>query len=148
MEEKITNRDLITRTPVVQRTMGSQHLLVSRKCNVAVCYVRWIFCCCFKLHWSLFSIHFRYRLPYQANNMYFFQVYVTYNASSCDIKYIFEVKLTFDMLTVRGQQHSFSTHERIILWKYQSLWDRKIFGTDGDANPQPLDSCRMLQCRV
>ena len=33
---------------------------------------------------------------------------------------IFEVKLTFDMLTVRGQQHSFSTHERAFLWKCQS----------------------------
>ena len=28
---------------------------------------------------------------------------------------IFEVKLTFEMLTVRGQQHSFSTHERVFL---------------------------------
>ena len=35
---------------------------------------------------------------------------------------IFEVKLTFEMLTVRGQQHSFSTHERVFLWKCQSFW--------------------------
>ena len=37
----------------------------------------------------------------------------------------FEVKLTFEMLTVRGQQHSFSTHERVFLWKCQRFWDRK-----------------------
>ena len=29
-----------------------------------------------------------------------------------------EVKLTFEMLTVRLQQHSFSTHERMSLWKF------------------------------
>ena len=29
----------------------------------------------------------------------------------------FEVKLTFEMLTVRGKQHAFSTHERMFLWK-------------------------------
>ena len=45
---------------------------------------------------------------------------------------IFEVKLTFEMLTVRGQQHSFSTHEWVFLWKCQSFGDRKC------------DSCRML----
>ena len=28
-------------------------------------------------------------------------------------------ELTFEMLTVRGQQHSFSTHERMFLWKCQ-----------------------------
>ena len=28
---------------------------------------------------------------------------------------IFEVKLTFEMLTVRGQQHSFLTHEQLFL---------------------------------
>ena len=28
------------------------------------------------------------------------------------------------MLTVRGQQHSFSTHERVFLWKCQRFWDR------------------------
>ena len=34
-----------------------------------------------------------------------------------------EVKITFETLTVRGQQHSFSTHERVFLWKFQSFWD-------------------------
>ena len=29
------------------------------------------------------------------------------------------------MLTVHGQQHSFSTNERMFLWKCQSFWDRK-----------------------
>ena len=36
-------------------------------------------------------------------------------------KDIFEVKLTFEMLTVRGQQHSFSTHERVFLGKCPNL---------------------------
>ena len=38
---------------------------------------------------------------------------------------IFEVKLTFEMVTVGGQQHSFWTHEWMFLWKCQSFWDRK-----------------------
>ena len=46
---------------------------------------------------------------------------------------IFEVKLTFEMLTVRGQQHSFSTH--VFLWKCQSLWDRKRFDLRGTRTP-------------
>ena len=29
------------------------------------------------------------------------------------------------MLTVRGQQHSFSTHERVFLWMCQRFWERK-----------------------
>ena len=28
------------------------------------------------------------------------------------------------MLTVPGQQHSFSTHEGVLLWKCQSFWDK------------------------
>ena len=46
---------------------------------------------------------------------------------------IFEVKLTFEMLTVRGQQHSFSTH--VFLWKCQSLWERKRFDLRGTRTP-------------
>ena len=38
---------------------------------------------------------------------------------------IFEVKLTFEKFTVHGQQHSFSTHGWVFLWKCQSFWDRK-----------------------
>ena len=49
--------------------------------------------------------------------------------------YIFEVNLTFDMLTVRGQQHSFSTHERVFLWKCQSFWDRKCLDLRGTRTP-------------
>ena len=44
---------------------------------------------------------------------------------------IFEVKLTFDMFTVRGQQHLFWTHERMLLWKCQSFWDRKCLDLRG-----------------
>ena len=35
------------------------------------------------------------------------------------LKYFFNVKLTFEMVTVRGQQHTFSTHERMFLRKCQ-----------------------------
>ena len=38
------------------------------------------------------------------------------------------------MLTVRGQQHSFSTHERVFLWKCQSFWDRHV-STWGGLEP-------------
>ena len=48
---------------------------------------------------------------------------------------IFEVKLTSDMLTVHGQQHSFSTHERMFLWKCQSFWDRKSLDLRGTRTP-------------
>ena len=48
---------------------------------------------------------------------------------------IFGVKLTFDMLTVRGQQHSFSTHERVQLWMCQSFWDRKCLDLRGTRTP-------------
>ena len=34
------------------------------------------------------------------------------------------MKLAFDLLSVRGQQHSFLTHEQAFLWKYQFFWDR------------------------
>ena len=44
-------------------------------------------------------------------------------SSSCIV--IFEVKLTFERLTAHGQQYSFSTHERMFMWKCQSYWHRK-----------------------
>ena len=47
----------------------------------------------------------------------------------------FLVKLTFGMLTVRGQQRSFSTHERIFLWNCQSFWDRKCLDMRGTRTP-------------
>ena len=48
---------------------------------------------------------------------------------------IFEVKLTFEMLTVRGQQHSFSTYGWMFLWKCQSFWDRKCLHLRGNQTP-------------
>ena len=48
---------------------------------------------------------------------------------------IFEVRLTFDMLTVRGQRHAFSTHERVFLWKCQRFWDRKCLDLRGARAP-------------
>ena len=48
---------------------------------------------------------------------------------------IFDVKLTFEMLTVRGQQHSFSTHERMFLWQCQRFWDRKCLDPRGTRTP-------------
>ena len=35
------------------------------------------------------------------------------------------------MLTVRGLQHLFSTHERVLLWKCRSFWDRKCLDRRG-----------------
>ena len=36
-------------------------------------------------------------------------------------RHFFQVKLAFEMLTVRRQQHSFSTHDRMFVWKCQSF---------------------------
>ena len=44
-------------------------------------------------------------------------------------------KLTFEMLTVRGQQHSLSTHKRVFLRKCQSFWDRKCLDLRGTRTP-------------
>ena len=38
------------------------------------------------------------------------------------------------MLTVRGQQHSFSTYELVFLWKCERFWDRKCLDLRGDSN--------------
>ena len=54
----------------------------------------------------------------------------------CDID-SFEVKLTFEMLTVRGQQHSFSTHERMSLLKCQIVEtknEKNVLGEGGTLN--------------
>ena len=45
------------------------------------------------------------------------------------------VKLTFNMVSVRGQQHSFSTHKRVFLWNCQSFWDRKCLDLRGTRTP-------------
>ena len=50
-------------------------------------------------------------------------------------KDIFQVKLTFEILTVRGHQHSFSTHERVFLWKCQRFWDRKCLNLRRTRTP-------------
>ena len=42
------------------------------------------------------------------------------------------------MLTVHGQQHSFSTHEQMFLWKCQSFWDRKCLDLRGTRTPNLL----------
>ena len=55
-----------------------------------------------------------------------------------ELEDIFEVKLTFERLTVCGQQHSFSTHERMFLWKCQSFWDRKCLDLRGTRTPNLL----------
>ena len=39
---------------------------------------------------------------------------------------------------VRGQQHSFSTHVRVFLWKCQSFWDRKCLELRGTRTPNLL----------
>ena len=62
------------------------------------------------------------------------QTSVLFNNGSGGID-IFEVKLTFKMLTVRWQQHSFSTHERMFLWNYHSFWDRKCLDLRGTRTP-------------
>ena len=62
--------------------------------------------------------------------------YATINCSALNTcKYVFEVKLTFEMLTLRGQQHSFSVHERVFLWKCQNFWDKKSLDLRGTRTP-------------
>ena len=39
------------------------------------------------------------------------------------------------MLTVRGQRHSFSTHERVFLWKCQSFWNWECLDLSGTRTP-------------
>ena len=51
------------------------------------------------------------------------------------LRLFFEVRLTFEMLTVRGQQHSFSTHGRVFLGKFQGFWDRKCLDLRGTRTP-------------
>ena len=45
------------------------------------------------------------------------------------------VELTFEMLTVHGQQHSFLKHEQMFLWKCQSFWDRNCLDLRGTRTP-------------
>ena len=56
----------------------------------------------------------------------------------------FLVKLIFEMLTVRSQQHSFSTDSRMFFWKCQRFWRQKMCGPERDSKPNLSDFCRML----
>ena len=58
-----------------------------------------------------------------------------YSALLWHHQYFFKVNLTFEMLTVHGQQHSFSTHEQMFLWKCQSFCDRKCLDLRGTRTP-------------
>ena len=51
------------------------------------------------------------------------------------IPWCLEEKLSFEMLTVRRQQHSISTHERTFLWMCQSFWNRKWLDLRGTRTP-------------
>ena len=57
------------------------------------------------------------------------------NTGFGDIDIYFKVKLTFEILTLRRQQHSFSTHDRMCLWKCKSFWDRKCLDLWGTRPP-------------
>ena len=48
---------------------------------------------------------------------------------------IFEVQLTLEMLTVREQQHSFSTYERMFFF-VPKFWDRKCLDLRGARTPK------------
>ena len=48
---------------------------------------------------------------------------------------IFYVKFTFEMLTVRGQQHSFSMHERMFLWKLKAFEAENVSILGGTRTP-------------
>ena len=56
---------------------------------------------------------------------------------------IFVVKLTFEMLTVLEQQHSFLTRMGVLV-KVSKFLRQKMSRPEGDSNPQSLNSCQML----
>ena len=62
------------------------------------------------------------------------------NTGSGDID-IFEVKLTFEMCTVCGQQCSFLTHKRMFLWKCERFGDRKCLDLRGTR----ISNLRIIQ---
>ena len=69
--------------------------------------------------------------------LWFSSVIIKYNFLTPHIVFgdIFEVKLTFEMFTVRGQQHSFSTHERVLFWKCQSFETENVSTWEGLGSP-------------
>ena len=68
------------------------------------------------------------------------------NTGSGDID-ILKVELTFEISTVRGQQHSF--RERMFLWKYWRFKDRKCLAARGTRTPNrsPVNSTHKGQWR-
>ena len=65
-----------------------------------------------------------------------------YSPSCCPLVFL-PVKLIYEMYTVHRHQCLFSTRERIFLGKCRSCWNKKCL-EQGELNPQPSDSCRML----
>ena len=59
------------------------------------------------------------------------------NPTSCGID-IFEVKLTFEMLTVRATAFIFDTQTGILV-KFQRFCDRKCLNLRGTQTPNPRD---------
>ena len=54
-------------------------------------------------------------------------------------------EVNIEMLSMRGQQHSFSTHERMFFMKVSKFLRQKMSRPEGGSNPQPSDLWRMLQ---
>ena len=54
-----------------------------------------------------------------------------------------DFKLTFELLTVRGHQYSFSTRTDVLV-KVSIFLRKKMSRSEGDSNPRPSDSCPML----
>ena len=52
------------------------------------------------------------------------------------------VKLTFEMLPARGQQHSFPTHEHMLSWKYRRFW-QKMSWPRGNRAPKLALACSL-----
>ena len=57
--------------------------------------------------------------PQPLDSCWMFSDHLSYQGQTFAVPcfWILEVKLTFEMLTMRGQQHSFSTHKQMFLWK-------------------------------
>ena len=52
------------------------------------------------------------------------------------------------MLTMCRQQHSFSPHKRMFLWKCQSFWDRKCLDLRGTQTPNLRIHGDSYRCRI
>ena len=49
--------------------------------------------------------------------------------------HICEVESTFELLNVRGNKHSFLTHEPVFVWNCQRFWERKCLDLKGTRRP-------------